>query len=337
MANIKSNARKRAIITGVTGQIGSYLAEILLEKGYELYGCARNIDNLKNLKEANKIHLEAIDFKNLKAIEEYIVRVNPDEIYNLAAQSDAIVSRSDPEGTMQTNGEAVCAIINAVKSLKKPVKICQASSAQIYGLTNSATATELTNIKPENPYAVAKVLAQKALIKERENGMFCSNAILFNSESPRRGENFVTRKIAKGVAEVVKNKVDCIRLGTLDAKRDWTHAKDSANAMYLMLQAKNPGDYVVASGIVHSVREFTEIAFKYAGIKIKWRGEGVNEEGYDIETNKVVVRIDPQYFRPNETNILVGDASKARKELGWTPKIKFDKLVKEMVESELKH
>jgi GDPmannose 4,6-dehydratase len=332
--------KKKSLITGATGQIGSYLTELLIEKDYEVIGFVpENIPQteLSRVKDLPNFRLERGDLGDFKSIEGIIKETLPDEIYNLAAQSNAQVSITEPDYTYKINAFALLRICETARLLNKSVKICQASSAQIYGSRESMSADENSPVNPENPYAVAKLFAHWTIKNYREAfDMFCSNGILFNSESPRRGENFVTRKITKGIADIVKGRAEQLHLGNLNAKRDWIHAKDSAKAMYLILQANEPGDYVIASGKARSIREFAEAAFRYADIELAWRGKGLEEQGYDAKTGKTRISIDPKYFRPAEVDILIGDASKARKELGWAPEITFDELVKEMVEHDLK-
>jgi GDPmannose 4,6-dehydratase len=331
--------QKKALITGITGQIGSYLAELLVEKGCDVTGAVRRtslvnarerIDHLKG------IHLEYADLGDSSSIERVIKESQPDEIYNLGAQSHVWISFKMPEYTADIDGLGVMRICESARQLKRPVKIYQASTSELFGGIYDFPVNEDVPFYPKSPYGLAKQFGFWTIKNYREAfDMFCSNGILFNSESPRRGENFVTRKITKGIADIVKGRAEQLHLGNLNAKRDWIHAKDSAKAMYLILQANEPGDYVIASGKARSIREFAEAAFRYADIELAWRGKGLEEQGYDAKTGKTRISIDPKYFRPAEVDILIGDASKARKELGWAPEITFDELVKEMVEHDL--
>jgi GDPmannose 4,6-dehydratase len=328
--------KKKALITGITGQIGSYLAELLIEKGYEVYGLVRDISE----KDENDVlrHVKKIygDFENLDSIEMAIRDVEPDEIYNLAAQSDVQVSYNVPEYTLKVNGFSVIRICETVRKINKPIKIYQAGSAEFYGNNESGQeADEDTPFNPVNSYAVGKLLAFYVNRNYRESyGMFCCNGILFNTESPRRGENFVTRKISMKVAEISKNGQGVLKLGNLNARRDWSHAKDSARAMWMIMQAEKPDDYVIASGESHSIREFVEKAFGEVDIEIGWRGEGIHEVGFDKKTNKVLVEVDPKYFRAKDRN-LVGNPKKAREILGWKSDYSIQEIVKEMVREDL--
>jgi len=339
---INSNSwKKRALITGVTGQIGSYLAELLIDKGYDVFGIIRRTSHVKNARQRidhlKNLNLFYGDLQDSGVIERIISEVQPDEIYNLAAQSHVGISFDTPEHTSNVNALGVLRICEAAKRLKKPVRVYQASTSELFGGTEDGILlNENSNFKPKSPYAVAKLYGYWIIRNYREAyGMFCCNGIIFNSESPRRGENFVTKKITKGVADIISGKTDKIYLGNLNAKRDWSHAKDSAKAMWMILQSEKPEDYVIASGETHSVREFVEEAFKHVGIEIGWRGEGLEEMGYDKRTNRVYVAVNPYYFRPSEVDILVGDASNAKKKLGWTQEYSFKELVKEMVEADL--
>ena len=331
--------KKKALITGITGQIGSYLAEFLVEKGYEVYGIVRKkLDEagVKVQKENGFIILEG-DLDDTSSIEKIIKKIQPDEIYNLAAQSDAQVSFHLAEYTLKTNGTALVRICEAAKSLAKPAKVFQAASAELYGGMHEGLINENHPFHPRNPYGIAKLTAYWIVKYYREKyGLFACNGILFNSESPRRGENFVTRKIAKAVAGIKNGSKEPLALGSLNAKRDWSHAKDTAMAAWTMLQAPNGDDYVIASGIPHSVREFVELAFRHVGIEIVWKGEGVDEIGYDKISGKTLVVVDPLYFRPHEIQkASFGDASKI-KTLGWNQEYSLKQLIGEMVDSELK-
>lgn len=334
--------QKKALITGITGQIGSYLAELLIDKGYEVFGIVRRtslmirsrIDNLKGIQREK--HLRYGDLSDPAAITHVINEVQPDEIYNLAAQSHVGVSFQVPEYTSDINALGVLRICEAVRKLDKPIKIYQASTSELYGGIYNHPVNEQTPFYPRSPYGIAKLYGFWIIKNYREAyNMFCSNGIVFNSESPRRSENFVTRKITKGVADILKGKQDVIRLGNLNAKRDWGHAKDSARAMWMILQADKPDDYVIATGETHSVREFVEVTFKEVGINIIWKGEGVNEIGIDKDSGRVLVEVNSRYFRPTEVEVLIGDSTKARKEFGWTPTYKFNDIVKEMINYDL--
>ncbi|MFH1802109.1 MAG: GDP-mannose 4,6-dehydratase [archaeon] len=336
-----SSWKKRALITGITGQIGSYLAELLVDKGYEVYGIIRRTSRIEGARQRID-HIKGLnlfygDLQDSGIIERIVSDIQPDEIYNLAAQSHVWISFHTPEHTSNTNALGVLRILEAARRLKKPVRVYQASTSELYGgVLGNALLNENTPFHPRSPYGVAKLYGYWIIKHYREAyNMFCSNGIVFNTESPRRGENFVTRKITKGVADINAGLSEKIYLGNLNAKRDWSHAKDSAKAMWLILQAEKPDDYVIASGANHSVREFVEIAFKHVGIDIAWRGEGVNEVGYDPQNGKVYVEVDPYYFRPTEVEALVGDANKAKKELGWSQDYKFSDLVKEMMDYDL--
>lgn len=332
--------KKKALITGITGQIGSYLAELLVDKGYEVYGLVRRTSSIVGSRERidpiKGLKLIYGDLCDSGSIEKIIHEVQPDEIYNLAAQSHVGISFETPENTSDINALGVLRICEAAKRLKKKVKIYQASTSELYGGIYDYPVNEEAPFYPKSPYGIAKLYAYWTMRHYRETyNMYCSNGLVFNSESPRRGENFVTRKIVKNVVSITNGSSEILRLGNLNAKRDWSHAKDSARAMWLILQAEKPGDYVIASGKTRSVREFVEKAFNYVGVNIKWRGDGLNEEGYDEKTGKVYVKVDPHYFRPSEVNTLIGDSTKAKKELGWSQEYSFEDLVKDMMEHEL--
>jgi len=331
---------KKALITGITGQIGSYLAEILLSKGYEVYGTIRRtsmVNARERVENIKGIHLIYADLTDMSSIENIIHEVQPDEIYNLAAQSHVWISFRIPDYTSDVNALGTLRICEAARKLKKECKIYQASTSELYGGIYEHPVTEETPFVPKSPYGVAKLYAYWIIRNYRESyNMFCSNGIVFNTESPRRGENFVTRKITLGVSEIIKGKREFISLGNLNAKRDWGHARDTALAMWKILQTEKPDDFVIATGKAHSIREFVEESFKHAGIEIAWRGQGLNEEGYDKNTGKVYIVVDPIYFRPSEVNTLIGDSTKARTQLGWEPQYTFEALVKEMMEHDLK-
>ena len=346
---ITIQANKVALIIGVTGQDGAYLAEFLLNKNYIVHGLKRRssllntarIDHLySDPHEKNTsffLHYgDVTDSSNLMRV---IKHVQPDEIYNLAAQSHVQVSFEQPEYTAQVDAIGTLRILEAiyVLDLGKKTKFYQASTSELYGKVQEVPQTETTPFYPRSPYGVAKLYAFWITKNYREAyGMFACNGILFNHESPIRGETFVTRKITRAVANIKRGKQEKLFLGNLDAKRDWGHAKDYVEAMWLMLQQDEPDDFVIASGQTHSVREFVERAFDCIDIEIAWKGSGVNEIGYDKNTGRELVFVDPYYFRPTEVEVLIGDASKAKKQLGWQATISFDELVKEMVEAELR-
>ena len=340
---------KKALITGITGQDGSYLAEFLLKKNYEVHGIIRrsssfNTERIKHLylgKNKNEnLHLHYGDMTDSTNIVSLIKRIKPDEIYNLAAQSHVKVSFETPEYTADTDGLGTLRILEAVRllNLEKKTKIYQASTSELYGLIQEMPQTETTPFYPRSPYGVAKLYAYWITKNYREAyNIFASNGILFNHESPRRGENFVTRKITLAASNIKLGKQEKLYLGNLDAQRDWGYAKDYVECMWLILQHDNPDDFVIATGEMHTVREFCSIAFKELGINLKWEGKGIDEKGIDIETGKVIVEVDPQFFRPTEVNELCGNPKKAKELLKWNPqKTSFKTLVKEMVKSDLK-
>ena len=335
-------AKKKALITGITGQIGSYLAELLLEKGYEVHGLVRRTSSMEGSRKRidhikEEINLIYGDLGDSGAIEKAISEVKPDEIYNLAAQSHVAISFQIPEQTSDINAIGVLRICEAARRINKNAKIYQASTSELYGGIYDYPVNEETPFYPKSPYGISKLYAYWIMRHYRETyGMFCSNGIVFNSESPRRGENFVTRKITTGIANLIKGKIKKLYLGNLNAKRDWNHAKDTARGMWMILQANKPGDYVIASGKARSVREFVEEAFKYAGIEISWRGEGLEEVGYDKKTGREYIGVSARHFRPSEVNVLIGDAAKARNELGWKPILTFQDLIADMMYNELK-
>ena len=327
---------KVALITGITGQDGSYLAELLLEKGYEVHGIIRrcsliNTHRIDHIYNKLKLHYgDLTDSTNLVRV---IQLVQPDEIYNLGAQSHVKVSFDMPEYTGQTDALGTLRVLEAVRLLgiEDKVRIYQASTSEMFGLVQEVPQKETTPFYPRSPYGCAKVYGYWITKNYREAyGMYACTGILFNHESPRRGETFVTRKITQALSRISVGLQDCLYLGNLDAKRDWGHAKDFVEAMWLMLQQDEPDDYVIATGIQYSVKDFVEEAAPYFGMKIVWMGEGLNEFGYDLNTKKTVIQVDPKYFRPAEVETLLGDASKAKKELGWEPKISFKELVEDM-------
>jgi len=343
-----SERSKVALITGITGQDGSYLAEFLLKKGYIVHGIIRRsssfntgrIEYLYEDPQVTRRHLvlhygDLTDSTNLSSI---LSKVQPDEVYNLAAQSHVKVSFDMAEYTADVDGLGCLRLLDALLStgLQNKVKFYQASTSELYGGIYKEPQNENTPFYPRSPYAVAKQFAYWSCINYREAyGLHASNGILFNHESPRRGPTFVTRKITRAVARIKGGKQKELFLGNLNAKRDWGHAKDYVRAMWMMLQLEKPQDFVIATGETHSVREFVEKAFACVDIQIKWEGEGIDEIGKNIKTNEVIVRVDPRYFRPTEVEFLLGDPSKAKKELGWKLEISFDDLVKEMVTKDI--
>jgi GDPmannose 4,6-dehydratase len=327
---------KTALITGITGQDGSYLTELLLKKGYEVHGIVRrssliNTHRIDHL--YDRIHLHYGDLTDSTNLVRVIQQVQPDEIYNLAAQSHVKVSFEMPEYTADVDGVGTLRVLEAVRLLgmEEKVRIYQASTSELYGLVQETPQKETTPFYPRSPYGVAKLYAYWITKNYRESyGMYACTGILFNHESPRRGETFVTRKITQGLSRISSGLQETLYLGNLNAKRDWGHAKDYVNAMWLMLQQDTPEDYVIATGEQYSVKEFVEKAAPYFGMDIRWRGEGLNETGFDRSTGKTIIKVDPKYFRPAEVETLLGDATKAKTQLGWEPKISFDELVEDM-------
>ena len=327
---------KKAIITGITGQDGSYLAELLLEKGYEVHGIVRrsSLINTHRIDHIyNKIQLHYGDLTDSTNLVRVIQQVQPDEIYNLGAQSHVKVSFEIPEYTGQVDALGTLRILEAVRLLgmEKKTRIYQASTSELYGLVQEVPQKETTPFYPRSPYGVAKLYGYWIVKNYRESyGLHASSGILFNHESPRRGETFVTRKITRGLSSISTGQQDVLYLGNLNAKRDWGHAKDFVEAMWLMLQQDEPDDYVIATGEQYSVREFVEAAAPYFGMNIVWEGEGLDEVGIDKHTKREVVKVRPKYFRPAEVETLLGDATKAKEKLGWEPKISFKQLVEDM-------
>lgn len=335
---------KTAIISGITGQDGSYLAELLIMKGYKVVGIIRRsssinttrINNLYNIHD--RLFLEYGDVVDGQSLIDIIGKWQPDEFYNLAAQSHVKVSFDLSEYTTEVDALGTLKILNAIRvcKLTEKTKFYQASTSELYGKVVETPQTELTPFYPRSPYGVAKMYSFWIVKNYREAyNMFASNGILFNHESPRRGPTFVTRKITKAVAKIANGEIEPIILGNLDSKRDWGHAKDYVYGMWLMLQEDKPDDYVLSTGETHSVREFVELAFTHINRKIIWSGEGITEVGIDSETNEILVKVSSNYFRPTEVDLLLGDSTKARNELGWTHTISFNELVKNMVESDI--
>jgi len=327
---------KIALITGITGQDGSYLAEFLLERGYEVHGIVRrssliNTRRIDHIYDKIKLHYgDLTDSTNLVRI---IQSVQPNEIYNLGAQSHVKVSFETPEYTGQVDALGTLRILEAVRllELEKSVRIYQASTSELYGLVQEIPQKETTPFYPRSPYGVAKLYGFWIVKNYRESyGLHASSGILFNHESPRRGETFVTRKITRGLSHISTGKQDVLYLGNLNSKRDWGHAKDFVEAMWLMLQQDEPDDFVIATGVQYSVRDFVETAAPYFGMEIVWEGEGLDEVGIDKNTGRTVIRVNPKYFRPAEVETLLGDATKAKEKLGWEPRISFKQLVEDM-------
>jgi GDPmannose 4,6-dehydratase len=336
---------KRAFITGITGQDGSYLSELLLAKGYEVWGMVRRsssfntgrIDHIYQEPHEKDIRLRLVygDLGDSSSVNHILKIVRPHEVYNLGAQSHVKVSFDVPEYTGDITGLGTVRLLEAIRENGLDTRFYQASSSELYGKVVETPQRETTPFYPRSPYAAAKAYAFHITRNYREAfGMFAVNGILFNHESPRRGETFVTRKITRAAARIKLGLSDRLYLGNLDAKRDWGFAGDYVEAMWLMLQAGEPEDYVIATGEAHSVREFCEIAFKHAGLPVTWRGTGVDEKGYD-QQGRPVVEIDPRYFRPAEVDFLLGDATKARRDLAWRPKVSFEELAKMMVNCDL--
>ncbi|MBO6193590.1 MAG: GDP-mannose 4,6-dehydratase [Clostridiales bacterium] len=336
---------KKALITGITGQDGSYLAEFLLEKGYEVHGIIRRAsvvttERIQHLIDANKIILHEGDLSDSSSILRAVKEVEPDEIYNLAAQSHVGVSFEAAEYTGEVDAIGVLRILEAVHimGLEKKTKIYQASTSELYGKVEECPQNEKTPFHPFSPYAVAKQYGFWMMKEYREAyGMFCANGILFNHESERRGETFVTRKITRAAGRIAVGTQDHLELGNLDSLRDWGYAKDYVECMWLILQQDEPDDYVIATGVQHTVREFTTLAFKHVGIELEWKGEGIDEKGYDKATGKMLVCVNPQWFRPTDVVNLWGDPTKAKTKLGWNPqKTSYEELCRIMAEHDLK-
>jgi GDPmannose 4,6-dehydratase len=339
---------KRALITGVTGQDGAYLAEFLLDKGYEVHGIKRrtsliNTDRIDHLYqdphvENRRFILHHGDMTDSSSLIRIIQQVQPDEIYNLAAQSHVAVSFEEPEYTADSDGIGALRILEAIRilGLEKKTRFYQASTSELYGKVQETPQTETTPFYPRSPYGVAKLYAYWITVNYRESyGIYACNGILFNHESPKRGETFVTRKITRALARIKLGLQDCMYLGNLSAKRDWGHARDYIEVQWLMLQQDEAEDFVIATGVQYSVREFVTVAAKEIGIEVEWRGEGVDEKGFD-QHGKCIVSVDPRYFRPTEVESLLGDPSKAKEKLGWEPRTTFNELVTEMMREDLK-
>ncbi|KAA0208194.1 MAG: GDP-mannose 4,6-dehydratase [Ignavibacteriaceae bacterium] len=338
---------KKALISGITGQDGSYLTEILIEKGYEVHGILRRsssfntsrIDHLYNDPEilGKKLFLHYGDLVDTSNLNRLLERTEPDEIYNLAAQSHVKVSFEIPDYTAQVDALGTLRFLDAIKEtgLDQTVKFYQASTSELFGKVQEIPQTEKTPFYPRSPYGVAKVYGYWIVVNYREAyDLYACNGILFNHESPRRGGTFVTRKITQAAAKIKLGLQDILYIGNLNAKRDWGYAKEYCEGMWMILQQDKPDDYVLATGETHTVKEFIEVAFGELGMQLKWEGKGVDERGIDLKTGKILVGVDPLYFRPTEVDLLIGDASKAKAKFGWEPKIKFEELAKMMVNSD---
>jgi GDPmannose 4,6-dehydratase len=340
--------KPRALITGITGQDGAYLAELLLAKGYEVHGIKRRsssfntgrVDHLYKDPHEDGVdfHMHYGDMTDSTNLIRLVQQIRPCEIYNLAAQSHVAVSFESPEYTANADAIGVLRLLEAVRilGLEQTTRFYQASTSELYGLVQEVPQRETTPFYPRSPYAVAKLYGYWITVNYREAyGMHASNGVLFNHESPIRGETFVTRKITRAVSRIEAGLEPCLYLGNLDAKRDWGHARDYVEGMWMILQQPEPDDYVLATGETRSVREFVERAFAHVDRRIEWRGKGTEEVGIDRRSGKTLVRIDPRYFRPTEVDLLIGDASKAKRKLGWAPRTTFDELVGEMMQADL--
>lgn len=337
---------KKALITGITGQDGSYLAELLLEKGYEVHGIIRRSSSfntgriehiLKDPHETGvKLFLHYGDLSDTSSLNRILERVKPDEIYHLGAQSHVRVSFDIPEYTADVDAIGTLRMLDAIRETGIKTKFYQASSSEMFGEVAETPQRETTPFHPRSPYGCAKVFGYWIARNYRESyNLFAVNGILFNHESPRRGETFVTRKVTAAMARIKLGKQDKLYLGNLDAKRDWGYAKDYVEGMWLMMQQDEPDDYVLATGETHSVREFVEEAARHVGFDIEWKGKDEHEKGIDKKTGRVLIEIDPKYYRPAEVDLLLGDATKAKKKLGWEPKVTFKELIKLMVDADL--
>ncbi|MFN7986145.1 MAG: GDP-mannose 4,6-dehydratase [Thermoanaerobaculia bacterium] len=337
---------KKALVTGITGQDGSYLAELLLSKGYEVHGLVRRSSSFNTARldhiyqdpheKGRRLILHFGDLNDASSLNTVLRRVQPDEIYNLGAQSHVKVSFDIPEYTAEVTALGAVRILEAIREVGIRPRFYQASSSELFGKAQEIPQRETTPFWPRSPYGVAKAYAYWITVNYRESyGLFACNGILFNHESPRRGETFVTRKITRAVGRIVNGRQDCLWLGNLDAKRDWGFAGDYVEAQWLMLQAAEPSDYVVATGETHTVREFCERSFACAGITLAWEGTGVDETGRCTKTGKTLVRVDPRYFRPAEVELLLGDPTKAKSALGWKPTVTFEGLVEMMTKADL--
>lgn len=335
---------KKAFITGVTGQDGSYLAEFLLDKGYEVHAILRRSSvftsqRINHIMGHENFHTYHGDLTDSSSLHTLLSRIEPDEIYNLGAQSHVAVSFDVPEYTAEVDAVGTIRLLNAIKDLNQSPRYYQASTSELFGgLPETAPQSEKTPFYPKSPYGAAKLYAYWVTVNYRESyGLFACNGILFNHESPRRGETFVTKKITKAAARIAQNRQDKLSLGNLDAKRDWGYARDYVESMWLMLQQDDADDYVVATGKTYTVRQFVDLAFEAVNISIEWRGSGAEEKGFCSQTGKLLIDIDPKYFRPAEVDLLWGDPSKAKDKLGWSPKTDLKELVKIMVDYDMKN
>jgi len=339
---------KRAIITGITGQDGAYLAELLLEKGYEIHGIKRrsslfNTDRIDHLYQDPhdndpRFFLHHGDLTDSSSLIRIIKEVQPDEVYNLAAQSHVAVSFEEPEYTANSDAIGTLRILEAIRilGLENKTRFYQASTSELFGKVQEVPQKETTPFYPRSPYAAAKLYAYWITVNYREAyGIYACNGILFNHESPMRGETFVTRKITRALARIKLGLQECLYLGNMDAKRDWGHARDYVEMQWMMLQQDEPDDFCIATGVQYSVRDFVNIACRELGMEIRWEGEGVDEKAIDTSSDNVIVAVDPRFFRPTEVETLLGDPSKAKEKLGWVPKITFEEMVKEMVVTDL--
>lgn len=335
---------KKALITGITGQDGSYLAELLLKKGYEVHGIVRRSSSVNTRRiehlirengENGTLFLHYGDLSDAGSLDHLIEKIQPAEIYNLGAQSDVKISFEIPQYTSDVDALGALRILESIREVDPKIRYYQASSSELFGKVREIPQDEKTPFYPRSPYAVAKLYAYWITVNYREAyGLFSCNGILFNHESPRRGENFVTRKITKGIANILAGKQDRLVLGNLDAKRDWGFAGDYAEAIWLILQQEKPDDYVISTGETHTVREFCGLAFREAGIDLQWTGDGLDETGVDRRTGRVLVSVSSEYFRPSEVDLLLGNPAKAKEKLNWTPKVSFEQLVAMMVGSD---
>jgi GDPmannose 4,6-dehydratase len=336
---------KRALVTGITGQDGAFLTDLLLGKGYEVHGVKRRT-SLFNTARIDHVHekherfvLHHGDLTDASSLMHILQKVQPDEVYNLGAQSHVAVSFEEPEYTANSDALGALRLLEAIRTLglRDRTRYYQASTSELFGLVRETPQRETTPFHPRSPYGVAKLYSHWITVNYREAyGLFACNGILFNHESPLRGATFVTRKITRGLACIKLGLSDCVCLGNLNARRDWGHARDYVEAQWLMLQQDQPDDFVIATGEQHSVREFFELAARELGIRVAWRGSGLDEHGVDLDTQRTIVRVDPTYFRPAEVDSLLGDATKARQRIGWTPKTTFAELVREMVRADLR-
>ena len=339
---MKEKKVKTAFLTGITGQDGSYLAELLLSKGYEVHAIVRrssifNTYRIDHILDDPNLHTYYGDLSDSSNLNRLLRNIQPNEVYNLGAQSHVGVSFNVPEYTAEVDGIGAIRLLDAIRDSEIDCKFYQASTSELFGgIPGTEPQNEKTPFYPKSPYGAAKLYAYWVTVNYRESyNMFATNGILFNHESPRRGENFVTKKISKAVARIYQKKQDLIKLGNLDSLRDWGHAKDFVEATWLMLQQEIPEDFVIATGESHTVREFVELAFKEVGIEIAWEGKGLEEIGVDINSGSKLVEIDEQHFRPSEVEVLLGDPSKAKEKLNWKPKINFQELVSTMVQYDL--